>query len=47
MALLIAEATEQGSSWPPLGKGLFGGKSERFLKVANSYKQLLDRHGRW
>jgi hypothetical protein len=47
MALLIAEATEQGSRWEPLGTGLFGGKSERFLKVASSYKQLLERHGRW
>jgi hypothetical protein len=47
MTLVIAEATEKGSSWPFLATGLFGGKSERFLKVANNYKQLLDRSGRW
>ena len=47
MALLIAEATEQGNRWPPLANGLFGGNSDRLLKVANSYKQLLDRQGRW
>jgi hypothetical protein len=47
MALLIAEATDQGNRWAPLSTGLFGGKSERFLKVANNYKQLLDRRGGW
>jgi hypothetical protein len=42
LALLIAEAKEKGSAWLPLGSGFFGGQSERFLKVANSYKQLID-----
>ena len=41
MALLIAEATEQGNRWLPLANGFFGGNSDRLLKVANSYKQLL------
>jgi len=46
LTALIAEATEQGQHWPLLRTGLFGGNSERFLKVANAYKQLLDRHPR-
>jgi hypothetical protein len=45
LTLLIAEAKEQGSAWLPLGGGLFGGQTERFLKVANSYKQLIDGRG--
>jgi hypothetical protein len=47
VALLIAEATEQGNAWPMLTTGLFGGKSERFLKIAVAFKQLLDRSSRW
>jgi hypothetical protein len=46
MAALIDEAQLHGDAWPPLATGLFGGKCERFLKVAGGYKQLLDRHGR-
>lgn len=47
LSALIAEATEQGANWPYLSSGLFGGNQDRFLKVANAYKQLLDRSPRW
>lgn len=39
---LIEEAQRSGSSWPPVAAGLFGGRSERFLEVANGYKAILD-----
>jgi hypothetical protein len=42
MVRLIRAATDQGEAWPPLASGFFGGSSERFLKVAKSYKQQLD-----
>lgn len=44
---LIAEAREYGSNWPLLRVGFFGGQSERFLKIANAYKHLLDQSPRW
>jgi hypothetical protein len=47
MATLLAEAEAQGQGWPLLATGLFGGKSERFLKVAQSYQQLLSRISSW
>lgn len=42
--MLLAEAEAQGPRWPFLSTGLFGGNSDRFLKVARSYKQLLNHH---
>jgi hypothetical protein len=47
MDLLIEEATSAGDSWPLLTSGLFGGKSARLLRVADAYRQLIKRHGRW
>jgi hypothetical protein len=43
MDLLIDEAKVAGGNWPLLGSGLFGGQAERFLKIAESYKQLMRR----
>jgi hypothetical protein len=39
---LIEEAQQHGDSWPPLAAGLFRGRSERFLEVANGFKKILD-----
>jgi hypothetical protein len=47
MATLLAEAEAEGQGWPLLSTRLFGGKSERFLKVAQGYQQLLSRHISW
>jgi hypothetical protein len=43
IAMLLAEAEAQGQSWPLLSAGLFGGNSERFLRVARSCQQLFSR----
>jgi hypothetical protein len=47
MDVLITEATTAGDGWPLLASGLFGGKSARFLRVADAYRQFINRHGRW
>jgi hypothetical protein len=47
MDVLIEEATAAGGDWPVLASGLFGGQSARFLRVAESYRQLISRHGGW
>jgi hypothetical protein len=47
MDVLIEEATAAGGGWPVLASGLFGGQSARFLRVAESYRQLISRHGGW
>jgi hypothetical protein len=39
---LMEEAQRSGSSWPPVAAGLFGGRPERFLEVANGYRSILD-----
>ncbi len=41
---LIEEATAAGSSWPLLASGLFGGQSARFLRVAETFRQLINRN---
>jgi hypothetical protein len=43
---LVAEATAAGDSWPLLSYGLFGGQSSRFLRVAEAFRQLVNRN-RW
>jgi uncharacterized caspase-like protein len=40
---LIQQAKEQGSSWPPLKAGLFGGSLERFERVAAEFGQQVAR----
>ena len=44
MNTLIEEATAAGSSWPLLASGLFGGQSSRFARVAETYRQLINRN---
>jgi hypothetical protein len=44
MNTLIEEAAAAGSSWPLLASGLFGGQSARFLRVAETYRQLINRN---
>jgi hypothetical protein len=40
---VIVEATTAGDTWPLLSSGLFGGHSSRFLLVAESFLQLVNR----
>lgn len=40
---VVQEATAQGSNWPPLKAGLFGGSFERFERVATEYGQEVSR----
>jgi hypothetical protein len=47
MDSLIEDATAAGSTWPLLSSGLFGGQSARFLRVAEAYRELIKRQGRW
>jgi hypothetical protein len=47
MDVVIEEATAAGDGWLLLASGLFGGQSARFLRVADAYRQLINRHGRW
>jgi hypothetical protein len=46
MDMLIEEARTAGDGWRLLASGLFGGKSARFLRVADGYRQLINRLGR-
>ena len=46
-AELMAEAARLGNNWPPTRAGLFGGSTERFVEVAERYKQLLDQLHWW
>ena len=39
---LVEQAKNEGDDWGPLRAGLFGGKSDKFLKIAEAYKKLLD-----
>lgn len=39
---LVAEAEKQGSAWPPLAAGLFGGSIDRFREIATEFKKRLD-----
>ena len=44
--LLFEEAKNNGSDWPPLKAGLFGGSIERFLEIAKKYRdELLNKLG--
>lgn len=42
---LIAEATTQGSQWPPLSAGLFGGDPDRFAAISGEYLQSTKKLG--
>lgn len=38
---LVQQAKRQGSAWPPIKAGMFGGSFERFERVANEYGQQV------
>jgi Caspase domain len=40
---VLREAEAEGSAWPPVKAGLFGGSYERFVKIAEEYKKVLGR----
>lgn len=40
---LVLEAESLKDQWPPLKAGMFEGSYERFIKVANSFKELLEK----
>lgn len=40
---VLAQAKEQGESWPPIKAGLFRGSIERFQKIAVSYAEMIAR----
>lgn len=42
---LIAEGRTQGTTWPPLVAGLFGGNLERFENVATAATERIGRLG--
>jgi hypothetical protein len=43
--LLIEEVKAAGDGWPLLGTGLFGRQSKRLLRVAEAYRQVVNRYG--
>ena len=43
---LVEEAKQAGQDWGPLRAGFFRGSSERFLQVAEKFKELL-KHLHW
>jgi hypothetical protein len=40
---LVQQAKQQGSAWPPIKAGLFGGSFDRFERVANEYGSQVAR----
>lgn len=42
---LVKEAQAQGSTWPPVVSGLFGGSIESFLAVATEYQKFMGELG--
>ena len=44
---IMQEAERMGDEWPAAKAGLFGGSVKRFLELAETYKQSLDRLGWW
>lgn len=40
---LLREATQQGSSWPPLKSGLFEGSIDRFKELATAYGEEIKK----
>jgi len=41
----VQEAQKEGSAWPPVRAGLFGGSIDRFKEVASEYAQKLSQLG--
>jgi hypothetical protein len=40
---VLEEAKAQGQNWPPFKAGLFGGSLDRFLQLAQSFRESLNR----
>lgn len=46
-SMLVEEATREGNSWPPLQAGLFRGSIDRFVEVADRFKDGLLNKLNW
>jgi hypothetical protein len=44
---IINTAKKLGGDWEPIQQGMFGGDYERFILVAEKYKQLIDGLNWW
>jgi hypothetical protein len=41
---MVREAKAQGTSWPPLAAGLFGGSLEKFSSAAAAFRELMVKY---